>query len=129
VVVARMFGNQAAELLTAYISLPSVRLMVAYGVLFLVTMIVGGMVSYLVSQVVEMTGLSGTDRLLGMIFGLARGGLIVIVAIAVLARMPVTEDDWWKRSKTIPHFLRAAESIQTMLFERWSTDINPVQKT
>jgi len=129
VVIAWMFGSQAATLLVDYISVPSVRLMTAYGVLFVVMMIVGGMVNYLISKFVEMSGLSGTDRLLGMIFGLARGGLIMMVVVAVLSRMPVTEDDWWKGSKLIPHFLKAAETVQSLLFERLKGDADKAQTT
>lgn len=118
VVIARLFGSQVSSLLVEYISVPSVRLMVAYGALFIATMSVGGMINHLISHLIEMTGLSGTDRLLGMIFGLARGGLIITVAVAVLSRMPVTEDDWWKSSKLVPHFVAAAETVQGWVFER-----------
>jgi len=118
ILVASMFGAQVSTLLDDYISVPSVRLLVAYGALFVVTMSVGGMINHLIAHVVAMTGLSGTDRLLGMIFGLARGALIVVVVVAVLARTPVTEDDWWKRSKFVPHFVSIADTLQEWIFNR-----------
>lgn len=126
VVVARLFGQQVSSLLVDYISVPSIRLMVAYSALFIATMSVGGMINHLISHVVEMTGLSGTDRLLGMIFGLARGGLITIVAVALLSQMPVTEDSWWQDSKLIPHFALVADSLQEWIF---SSAGQVVQKT
>jgi membrane protein required for colicin V production len=116
VVIARMFGSQVATLLVDYISVPSVRLVSAYGLLFVATMIVGGMINFLISQIVEMTGLSGTDRFLGTLFGFARGAVIIVVAVAVLMRMPVKEDQWWQESMLIPHFITAADSIQEMIF-------------
>jgi membrane protein required for colicin V production len=116
VLVARMFGAQVSTLLEDYISVPSARLLVAYGALFIATMSVGGMINHLIAHVVAMTGLSGTDRLLGMIFGLARGALIVVVVVAVLARTPVTEDNWWKRSKLVPHFVSIADTVQEWIF-------------
>ncbi len=122
VVISRMFGNQVSTLLVDYISVPSMRLLAAYAGLFITTMIVGGMINHLVSQLVEMTGLSGTDRLLGMLFGAARGALIVVVAVAVLSRMPVTEDKWWRDSRLIPSFQAVAESIQEMIFGAVSAD-------
>lgn len=122
VVVARLFGNQLSTLLVDYISVPSVRLLVAYGALFVGTMSVGGMINHLISHVVEMTGLSGTDRMLGMLFGLARGAIIVIVAVAVMARLPVTEDGWWKESRLIPHFAAAADRIQEWIFSSMGED-------
>jgi membrane protein required for colicin V production len=126
VVVARLFGQQVSSLLVDYISVPSIRLMVAYSALFIATMSVGGMINHLISHVVEMTGLSGTDRLLGMIFGLARGGLITIVAVALLSQMPVTEDAWWQDSELIPHFAVVADLLQEWIF---SSAGRVVQKT
>ena len=116
VVIARMFGSQVSTLLVEYISIPSVRLVSAYGLLFVATMIVGGMINFLISQLVEMTGLSGTDRFLGTLFGFARGAVIIVVAVAVLMRMPVKEDQWWQESMLIPHFVTAVDSIQQMIF-------------
>ncbi len=80
------------------------------------------MINHLISHVVEMTGLSGTDRLLGMIFGVARGAIIVIVAVAILARMPVTEDQWWQESKFIPHFVAAADRMQEWIFSHFDEE-------
>lgn len=116
VFVSRMFGGQVSTLLNDYISVPSVRLMVAYGALFIATMSVGSMINHLVSHVIAMTGLSGTDRLLGTVFGLGRGLLIVVVVVAVLARVPVTNDDWYKSSMLIPWFASAGDSIQDWIF-------------
>ena len=56
---------------------------------------------------VKRTGLSGTDRLLGMIFGTARG-LIVVLAVLVLLPSLLTgveNDQWWKESQLVPEFL------------------------
>lgn len=112
VVIARMFGGQVSTLLEGYISVPSVRLMVAYGSLFVATLAVGSMINHLISHVIAMTGLSGTDRLLGMVFGLGRGVLIVIVLVAVMARAPVADDGWYRKSALIPYLSSVASRIQ-----------------
>jgi len=116
IVIARVFGSQVATLFDDYISQPSFRLLAANALLFVTTMIVGGMLNHLVAGLIDASGLTGTDRLLGAIFGLARGALIIVIAVAVLSRMPVTEDPWWKASKLIPAFVDAAASIENMIF-------------
>lgn len=105
VLVARLFGGQLEALLVDHIETPSVRLMTAYAVLFISTLLLGAMVSYLIGVLVRATGLSGTDRLLGMVFGTARA-FIIIMAIMILLPgfIPVNEDDWWKQAQLIPHF-------------------------
>lgn len=116
VFIARIFGGQVSTLLEGIISIPSVRLMVAYGSLFIATLAVGSMINHLISHVIAMTGLSGTDRMLGMVFGLGRGMLIIVVVVGALARAPVTDDGWYRKSILIPYLSSFANRIQEWIF-------------
>ncbi|WP_049629851.1 CvpA family protein [Cellvibrio sp. pealriver] len=105
VLVARLFGGQLETLLVGHIETPSVRLMTAYAALFVSTLLLGAMVSYLIGALVRATGLSGTDRLLGMVFGAARASIIVMAIVILLPGfIPVNEDEWWKQAQLIPYF-------------------------
>lgn len=108
-VVAWMFGGDLAVYLTPYIDMPSLRIMAACGLLFVVTLLIGGLVNFLLGQLVRATGLGGTDRFLGMFFGAARGVLLVVVAVGILSLSPVVNDPWWRESVLIPHFLLVAD--------------------
>lgn len=114
-VVGRLFSTQLAGMLEKQISLPSARLAAAFAILFIGTLIVGALVNQLVSQLVKVTGLSGTDRLLGMLFGCARGVLVVIVIVGILTMTPVVNDPWWKESKFIPTILPMWEWAKTFV--------------
>ncbi|WP_343067471.1 CvpA family protein [Litorivivens lipolytica] len=112
-VVSMTFHSQMMQLLENAIERVYLRELVAYVSLFAGTLLVGAMTTYLLSEFVKKTGLGGTDRLLGMIFGAARG-VIVVVALLVIAPKLLTDidqDSWWRESQLIPHF---------MLLKDWS---------
>ncbi|MEN0038715.1 MAG: CvpA family protein [Cellvibrio sp.] len=114
VLVAKVFGGQLEILLVDQIESPSVRIMTAYAVLFIATLLLGAMLSYLIGALVRATGLSGTDRLLGMVFGAARAFIIVMALLILLPGfIPVNEEEWWKQSQLIPHFLACEEWVRT----------------
>src|SRR5690606_34792426 len=84
ILVAMIFGGRLAILLVDHIDTPSLRELVAFTLLFVGTLLVGALVNYVISTLVKVTGLSGTDRLLGMCFGLARGAIIVMALLIFL---------------------------------------------
>ena len=102
-IVARLFSPALEVLLADSIETPSLRLAVAFGLLFTVTLIVGALINHLLGELIRVTGLSGTDRLLGMVFGALRGALVVVVLVA-LGHHLFSEDAWWRESLLVPHF-------------------------
>ncbi|GLS26664.1 CvpA family protein [Marinibactrum halimedae] len=106
-VIAMLFREPLSYLLTDSISTPSLRDIAAFAILFIATLLVGGLVNFLLGELVKFTGLSGTDRLLGMLFGALRG-FILIMAILLLipAVVPIDRDPWWQQSVLIPKFLQ-----------------------
>lgn len=95
--------------LESTISLPSARTAAAFIGVFLAVLLVGAVLSYLVGKLVEKTGLSGTDRLMGGLFGLARGLLLVIVVVLAAGLTPLPADPWWKSSPGIQAFVPLAQ--------------------
>lgn len=82
-----------------------VRNGIAVAILFIATLIVGAVVTFLMGQLVEKTGLTGTDRVLGSIFGALRGALIVSALLFFADSFtPIAQNEWWVNSTLIPHF-------------------------
>ena len=91
------------------------RTSAACALLFVVTLLVGGLINFLLAQLIRATGLTGTDRLLGMVFGAARGLFLVVILIGLLSLAPVEQDTWWQQSTLIPHFLLIADWSKNLI--------------
>lgn len=114
-VVAWMFGGALSHHLAEFISTPSAQVIAACAILFVATLLVGALVNFLIGELVRVTGLSGTDRFLGMVFGAARGGLLIVVLVGLLSLAPVQEDLWWRESALLPHFLLIADWSKNLI--------------
>ena len=107
--IASQFYVNLSSLLT---SIPdqTLRNAAAIAILFITTLILGALVNYLIGQLVSKTGLSGTVRVLGLVFGALRG---VLISSAVLFFMdaftPASSTIWWTSSQLIPEFTLIVE--------------------
>jgi membrane protein required for colicin V production len=110
-VAAWLFYQPLAEQLTPWISTPSVRIGAAVLILVLSVLIVGALIGYLLSVLVDKTGLTGTDRLLGLVFGAGRGAVLVALLVFLATLTPLTEDPWWSESTLLPRFELLADLL------------------
>lgn len=102
--VARSFHPQLAQLLTQ-IDDSTMRNAAAVGILFVGTLIAGALINYIISQLVKATGLTGTDRVLGAVFGALRGVLIVSAVLFFIDTFTGFSDSvWWQQSVLVPEF-------------------------
>jgi membrane protein required for colicin V production len=108
-VVARQFHEPMDQLLDTQIIDPLMRSIAAFAALFIGTLLVGAALGFLLGALVNATGLSSTDRVLGMVFGFARGALVMTVVIGLLNLTPLVKDTWYTRSSFAPHFETVAQ--------------------
>lgn len=115
--VAFSFHQNLATILAEYIDTPSLRLISAFALLFVITLIIAAVVNNLVSTLVKKTGLTGTDRMLGVIFGIARGIVIVAILVLMAGLTQLPADPWWQESIFIKHFQEMAIWLKGFLPE------------
>ncbi|MFZ5593825.1 MAG: CvpA family protein [Pseudomonadota bacterium] len=114
--IALAYSSKLAGLLADHIPVSSIRLAVAFVVLFVAAFVIGGISTYLISKLVQKSGLSSADRVAGMVFGLARGALVVSVLVVLVGVTPLVQAPWWKTSVFVDYF-------QGMIF--WARDWLP----
>jgi len=95
-VAALWWGAQAAVQLEPWIAHALVRMGTAYGLVFLVALLLVGLVNLAAGLLVQKTGLTPADRGLGLLFGLLRGLLVVFVAVVLIGYTELTREPWWQ---------------------------------
>ena len=108
-VVARQFHSPMDQLLETQIVDSLMRSIAAFAALFVGTLLVGAALGFFLSALIDATGLSSTDRVLGIVFGFARGALIVTVVIGLLNLTPLVNDSWYTTASLVPHFETVAQ--------------------
>lgn len=109
--VSRVYSGSLASTLENLIDNPSVRYVIAFSVLFVVIIMLGTLLNHFMSKLLVVTGLKTIDRLLGAVFGVARGTVIILVFLFVL-NVFVSESEWWQQSTLIPYGMVLIEESQ-----------------
>lgn len=92
----------------------TLRLASAYAGVFIGVLILGAVINHLVSRFVDATGFSGTDRTLGVAFGIARGVAILTIFVLLAGMTTLPRDDWWRQSV----FLERIEPLAVWVRDR-----------
>ena len=104
-VVGARFGADIGE---------SLRRVAGFAAVFIVVLLAGAIVQWLFAKLIETTGLTGTDRFLGFLFGGARG--IVVCTVALIALRPFVEEaQWWQDSRIRPELGKMEDGVLALV--------------
>lgn len=99
IVGASRLAYLVADVLPDWLSAP-LQQTLAFLIVLVVILVVGKLLIMLAKELVSAAGISGLDRVLGMAFGMARGGLLVVV-LAILASMTaLPSQPAWQKAKS-----------------------------
>jgi membrane protein required for colicin V production len=121
--VSRVYSEPLAGLMTGMIENNGIRYVSAFALLFVIVMMFGTFLNFLMSKLLKVTGLKLADRLLGAGFGVARGVIIVLV-IMFITSMFVSETQLWQQSQLVPYGMDLIEKSQVFI-----GDMNSVSPT
>lgn len=91
-------------------SLGGAASLAGFGTVFIAVLIAGALVQWVFAKLIETTGLTGTDRFLGFLFGGTRG--LLVCAVAAIALQPfMGSADWWQASWLGPELAGLEERL------------------
>lgn len=107
----------------------------AYGLIFIVVALVLSIVSHILAETARAIGLGPVDRTLGVIFGIARG--ILLISIPVMVMQLITSDEqreeWFKDSKTYFYVDKVSVALLDMVpdstVEKFKEDAETIKES
>lgn len=117
IMAAVEFGTQTGHFLFAGLTDPAIRTLAGCVAIFVGVLVAMALVRMVARSMVKALGLSVSDRLLGMVFGLARGALIIMVLVGLGGMTAAPKQSWWKEA-TLAQPLETA----VMVARQWLPD-------
>ncbi|GAB5414104.1 MAG: CvpA family protein [Congregibacter sp.] len=103
-IAANLLAMSLAEAIGDLIANRTGRYIVAWVLVFVVVLVTGSLLARMFAKLMKVTGLSVLDRLLGTVFGLLRGALIVMALVFVVREIvPKSEQSLLADSQFMPH--------------------------
>lgn len=97
-VLAQWFAPDVAHYLPLSNTTEVVRYAAGFVLVFVAALFAGGMVAFVVRKLVAAVGLRPVDRVLGSVFGLVRGGILLLALTVVAGMTPIVKSPWWQES-------------------------------
>lgn len=113
VLVTLFLSRQFATLLPRdTIESVTARLSISAITLFIGCLLIGALINFLFQKLNESKDIGWVNRLLGIVFGLGRGVIIVSMVVLGAHLFPgMQQEVWWQQSRLLPNFDKVAQSI------------------
>ena len=108
IVIPLFYSHKFAVLLPASINGELPRIVISVLILFFGILFIGWTIGSLVKQLLTSIKLSPVDRILGLLFGLFRGIVIIALIVLGLNLTEMPQDAWWNESFFLPKFQHIA---------------------
>jgi membrane protein required for colicin V production len=115
VVASVLYGDTLAALMPAAWGGPGVRFLIAVVLIFVLTLLLFGMIAWLLARLMRAVGLGFLDRLLGAVFGFARGMLMVMVLVLCAGLTTLPQQEWWRKAALSQPLETAAMAMRPWL--------------
>jgi membrane protein required for colicin V production len=112
------FGSLLEPYLGGLLSGPHVRVWVARLIIFAIVLSIGALVGFIIGLLSQNSGLGLVDRLLGMMFGIARGMVLLGVLAIGGELLELQQEPWWHQSAMIPYCVTVGDWLRGLVGEK-----------
>ncbi|MFZ2268418.1 MAG: CvpA family protein [Azonexus sp.] len=96
------FGGRVGQLVFSGINDGSMRMLAGCVLVFVGVLVAMALVRLAIQRMVKALGLSMSDRLLGMVFGLVRGVLVCMILVGLGGMTAAPKQIWWREAMLSP---------------------------
>lgn len=87
-------------------------------IVLVLILLLGWLVGMVLSYFTRSLGLGPLDRVIGLLFGILRGMVLVGLMIIGAELLQLDHEDWWNRSKLVPYGETVGDWLRAMVGER-----------
>jgi len=122
--LATTFCVEAGDFLGQYIDIPNQKFRTwgGFALIFVGTLFIFSIISYVIAKIFVRGAVKGTDRVLGIGFGALRAAAIMVAFIIVVRGLGMNNASWWSNSSFLSYFQPAANYVEAMLPPEWQND-------
>jgi membrane protein required for colicin V production len=112
------FGPLVEPHLGGLLADPSVAPWVGRLCVLVLVLLIGWLVGMLLSYFTRSLGLGAMDRVMGLLFGILRGMVLVGLLIIGGELLNLNHEEWWNRSKLVPYGETIGDWLRAMVGEK-----------
>ena len=113
--IAYTYASSISIYFKDFLSAPALQVAVAFVALFIGSLVVLSIISFLLYRLMSVQGVSGTDRILGGFFGIARAVVIVAGFMLVAGVTSLPQEPWWRESLLAKQFAPVIGLLRDLL--------------
>jgi len=111
-VMAAVYFQHVGDTYLSGIQMVMLRYLLAGVLLSLGTLIIGGIINYFISNLIKKTGFRLPDRIIGAVFGCARGIFVLVIGVLFTLSFSKLQTASWHSSVFVPMLVPAATWVK-----------------
>lgn len=122
-VLGKTFAHRLAPEFAGWVPERALQYLIAFAAIALVVLLAMAAIRWLARGLLHAVGLGLIDRILGAIFGLSRGVLVVLIAVALAGLTALPRERWWRDAMLSPPLETAVVALKPWLPQAWASKI------